>query len=291
MIKVSIIVPVYNVEKYLRECLDSLIGQTLKDIEIITINDGSPDNSLQILEEYAAKDARVKVINQKNAGLSAARNRGMEAACGEYVAFIDSDDWVDVDFCERLYDAAIREKADIAAGEIISCSENGKCGGGVSRCGDKVFNSLKEKWHYLLDDGAHCYVCNKIYKRELLLGKKLFFAEGKTYEDILWSPLVLKNLGRAVLVSGVSYYYRYNPSSITRSFEANESFIQNYKEARASLVRFAGYYKLDVSFDALRRSVYKVFNVPLIKIEYGDTGFRFYFLGICCLKKETRQRM
>lgn len=289
MVKVSLIVPVYNVEKYLRECLDSLVKQTLKDIEIIAVNDGSPDNSLQILEEYAARDNRITIINQKNAGLSVARNNGVKAASGEFVAFVDSDDWVDLDFCEKLYDAAMEENADIAAGEIVSCSENGKCKKNVSRGSNKVFNSLKEKWRYLSDDGAHCYVCNKIYKRELLISKNLFFAEGRMYEDMWWSPLVLKNLGRAVLVTNVSYYYRYNPNSITRSFEGK--FISEYKEARAALVKFAGYYKLNVSFDALRRSVYKVFNVPLIKIEYGDTGFRFYFLGVCCLKKEMRQRM
>lgn len=95
--KVSIIVPVYNVENYLRKCLDSLINQTLKNIEIICINDGSTDNSLSILEEYASKDERIIVINQENAGVSSARNRGLEIATGEYIAFVDADDSVTPD--------------------------------------------------------------------------------------------------------------------------------------------------------------------------------------------------
>ena len=98
MNKVSIIVPVYNIEKYLAKCLDSLINQTLEDIEIICVNDGSTDNSAEILNEYAQKDCRIKIINQDNAGLSAARNTGINAANGEYIGYVDSDDWIDLNF-------------------------------------------------------------------------------------------------------------------------------------------------------------------------------------------------
>ena len=104
-IKVSIIVPVYNVEKYLAQCLDSLINQTLKEIEIICVNDGSKDNSAKILTAYAQKYVRIKIINQTNQGLSAARNNGISVATGEYIGFVDSDDWVDIDFYKKLYSA------------------------------------------------------------------------------------------------------------------------------------------------------------------------------------------
>ena len=102
MPKISVIVPVYNVEKYLARCLDSIINQTLADIEIICINDGSTDNSLEILNDYAKKDSRIKIIDQTNAGLSCARNAGMQIAQGEYIGFVDSDDWIDLDFYEKL---------------------------------------------------------------------------------------------------------------------------------------------------------------------------------------------
>ena len=103
MTKVSIIVPVYNVEKYLERCLDSLINQTLTNIEIVCINDGSTDNSGKILDDYAAKDNRIKVIHQNNAGQAVARNNGLKIANGNYINFVDSDDWVDLDFIEKLY--------------------------------------------------------------------------------------------------------------------------------------------------------------------------------------------
>jgi glycosyltransferase involved in cell wall biosynthesis len=118
-IKVSVIVPVYNVEPYLRRCLDSLINQTLKDIEIICINDCSPDNSLAILKEYAAKDNRVKIINfRKNKGVGIARNTGIKAAKGKYMGFVDSDDYVDLDYYEKLYKKAIVQTADVVIGSL-----------------------------------------------------------------------------------------------------------------------------------------------------------------------------
>lgn len=104
--KVSVIIPVYNVEPFLVRCLDSVVGQTLRDIEIICVDDGSPDRSIDILNRYAAEDARIRVISQENRGLGGARNRGFDAATGEFVLYVDSDDWIDPAYCERLYEAA-----------------------------------------------------------------------------------------------------------------------------------------------------------------------------------------
>ena len=106
MIKVSIIVPIYNVEKYLHQCVDSLLNQTLRDIEVILVDDGSPDSCPHICEEYKKKDIRVKVVHKQNGGLSDARNAGLKLVEGEYVAFIDSDDYVDLHMFEKLYAAA-----------------------------------------------------------------------------------------------------------------------------------------------------------------------------------------
>lgn len=103
MPRVSVIIPVYNVEKYLRECLDSVVNQTLKDIEVICIDDGSTDSSMEILKGYAAKDKRIKIIKQKNKGAGAARNKGLKSAKGEYIHFLDSDDWIEIDAYEKLY--------------------------------------------------------------------------------------------------------------------------------------------------------------------------------------------
>lgn len=112
MIKISIILPIYNVEKYLNRCMNSLLNQTLNDIEIIMVDDGSPDNSPKMCDEYAKKDSRVKVIHKRNEGLGYARNSGLEIATGEYVAFVDSDDYIDLSMYAVLYDEAVSSNAD-----------------------------------------------------------------------------------------------------------------------------------------------------------------------------------
>ena len=119
MTKISVIIPVYNVEKYLKECLNSVINQTLKDLEIICVNDGSIDNSLKIMKEYALKDPRIKILSQKNQGVSEARNFGIKNATGEYVAFLDADDCVSLDFYEKLYTKAKETNSDIVVSEYM----------------------------------------------------------------------------------------------------------------------------------------------------------------------------
>ena len=165
--KVSVIVPVYNVEKYLENCLETLISQTLKDIEIICINDGSKDSSPDILKKYALNDERIKIIDKHNEGLSAARNDGLNVATGEYIGYVDSDDWVDLNFYEKLYNAAKKHNAEVACGNII-------------RCGNRITKyKVKFEKEELITDNVeklkvtkvpkYNYVWNKIYKRESLM--------------------------------------------------------------------------------------------------------------------------
>ena len=128
MAKISIIIPVYNVKKFLNKCLKSIVNQTFTDLEIICINDGSTDKSLSILNSFAQKDNRIIVINQSNQGQSCARNAGLAIATGEYTGFVDSDDWIDLDFYEKLYTAAEKYNADIVCvnDDINTTSANGK---------------------------------------------------------------------------------------------------------------------------------------------------------------------
>ena len=111
--KISIIIPVYNTEEYLEKCLDSVLNQTFKDIEIICINDGSPDNSGQLLKRYSEKDERIIILNQQNTGLSDARNNALNLVNSDYLMYVDSDDWIELDTCEIAYQAVIEEQADI----------------------------------------------------------------------------------------------------------------------------------------------------------------------------------
>ena len=135
MAKVSVIIPVYNVEPYLKQCMDSVVGQTLKDIEIICVDDGSTDGSLDILKEYATEDSRIQIIEQKNAGAGAARNNGMRHATGKYLSFLDSDDFFEPRMLEKAYDLAEKDQADFVSIQIrpVSYREETVC---FSRLGD-----------------------------------------------------------------------------------------------------------------------------------------------------------
>ena len=124
MVEISVIIPVYNTEKYLNECLDSIVNQTLSDIEIICVNDGSTDNSLAILESYAKKDNRITVISQENNGQGSARNLGLKNSSGNYICFIDSDDYVDLNMLEKLYDNVILNNSDIVVFKIARFNDN-----------------------------------------------------------------------------------------------------------------------------------------------------------------------
>ena len=121
--KISVIVPVYNVQNYLRQCLDSIIGQSFSNFEMICINDGSTDDSPQILEQYAALDSRIRIISQPNRGLSAARNAGLAQATAEYIFFIDSDDYIEPDTLEKLFDTARRTGADLTCADFLPFPE------------------------------------------------------------------------------------------------------------------------------------------------------------------------
>ena len=124
--KISVIIPVYNAENYLRKCLQSVCEQSLKDLEIICINDGSTDNSQEILERFAADDSRIRIIKQSNTGLSATRNKGIFLAKGEYLGFVDADDWINPDFYNTLYSAADNKNADVALGGIICVKDDSR---------------------------------------------------------------------------------------------------------------------------------------------------------------------
>jgi len=199
-ISVSVIVPVYNVAPYLARCLDSLVGQTLKDIEIICIDDKSTDNSLEILQEYAKKDSRIKIIAQKhNGGVAAARNAGIDMATGEYLGFVDSDDYVDTDFYEKLYETAKKNNADMARGNLELVDYNSK----KIIC-NQVLKSIQAhgKWHYLYQ-----WWC-AIYKKELLQKNNIKFLPGVSYsEDIVFLTQCISKSNTVLSVANVFYHY------------------------------------------------------------------------------------
>ena len=165
--KISVIAPVYNVEKYLKKCLNSLVNQTLKDIEIICVDDGSVDNTNSVLQEYAKKDSRIKVIVQENQKQGAARNNALKIVQGSYITYVDSDDWLDLNFCEKLLNAINGTDIDFALSEAVRIKKNGKITPYFKFEENKIIsgfeniikvNKIPSYWH----------VWGKLYKWELL---------------------------------------------------------------------------------------------------------------------------
>ena len=228
MPKVSIVVPIYNVEKYLEQCIDSIINQTLKDIEIILVDDGSPDNCPQMCDEYAKKDSRIKVVHKKNGGLSSARNAGIEVATGDYIGFVDSDDYIELDMYEKMYNIAIENNVDFVMSDYYRVSEEGKILATLDiDAGIYDKNKIKKDIFPTLimgDDinyGSLLSVCYCLYKRNLFIKNNLMFDEEVKYsEDNLFSSIIgYKSESFYYMKGNYLYNYRYNPNSISSTYK------------------------------------------------------------------------
>ena len=231
MPKVSVIVPIYNVEKYLDRCMESLLNQTLKDIEIIMVNDGSPDNCPQMCDEYAKKDSRVKVVHKKNGGLGFARNSGLDIATGEYVAFVDSDDYVDLNMYEKLYKAAEENnneavfcgfKKEFSPNRFIECKE---CDTYTEYSSDKmnelVLDFIAAPPHCKSEYIHDMSVWHSIYKRSIIEDNNIRFISERDYasEDIPFQIDFLKCCKKVGFIPDIFYVYCYNGGSLTKSFK------------------------------------------------------------------------
>lgn len=213
MIKMSVVVPVYNVSKYLAKCLDSLVSQTLKDIEIIVVNDGSTDNSQEIIAEYEKNYHIIKAYSKKNGGLSDARNYGIAKAKGEYLAFVDSDDYVDKTMMEKMYNYAKNNKLDIVCCDCFKVYENSL---------EKV--ELKANLNYS-NDNIKNYLLSpvmawmRIYKRSIF--EKIKFQKGIYYEDLELIPKLVKQTKKIGFLNESLYYYLQRSGSIMQQKEFN----------------------------------------------------------------------
>lgn len=257
----SIIIPVYNVEKYLRECLESVLCQTYEDWEVICINDGSTDGSATILEEYAAKDSRFKVISQANGGLSAARNSGLEAASGDYVLFLDSDDYLEKD--------ALRIIADNLSDEDLLCFSGRRFfeeSGEYEKADILPQETFETGWEYY-SRNALChrnfaFVCVvlRCYRRAYLLENSLRFKPGIYHEDNMFTPIACYYAKKVKIIPNVLYDYRVRGSSImtTRSLKHKEDILTIANSLAAFFVPQAGIEKTTV-YKALTHHYQSVF--------------------------------
>lgn len=212
--KVSVIVPVYKVEKYLNKCVDSIISQTYKNLEIILVDDGSPDNCPRICDEYAQKDDRIKVIHKQNGGLSDARNAGIDVASGEYIAFVDSDDYINKLMIETLYKDMIVNNVDIsvvgykyvAEGEKISSDEE------ISTSNVRIVDKTFALTCLFGDNQIGNYAWNKLYARELF--NDIRYPKGKKMEDLGTTYLLFQKASKISLNDAKLYNYLQRGDSI-----------------------------------------------------------------------------
>lgn len=280
---ISVIVPVYRVEKYLERCVKSILSQTYKNLEVILVDDGSPDQCPAICDACAEKDARVKVIHQENKGLSGARNAGIDAASGEYLAFVDSDDYVSPHFIEELYQ--LLQDTGCAIGQ---CRFSYVKGDGLVEEGDSAFciyrgESLMEQL-YGPEEKATCFVVawNKLYRAELFKETGIRYPEGRIHEDEATTYRLFHEAKKLAFLDRALYgYYTENGGSITSVFSVKRLQWLTAHEERIAFFKKNGYEKL----------------LPAAYRKLCDACITFYFR--CTeqvkdaeeLKKELRKRL
>ena len=226
--KVSVIVPVYNVKPYLERCIDSLISQSLKEIEIILVDDGSTDGSAAICDDYARRDERIVVIHKQNGGVSSARNVGIDFAKGDYIMFVDSDDWVEPEFCNLPYDVAKQNDADMVMFGLNMINGSRKYRN--VEVPEGLFTS-KETALYLLTGPVQNYSVNKIIRGSI--AKKVHFIEGMIFEDIDANYRFVLGCDSFVCIEDRLYNYVIRDGSITTTRNRkhfNDLFISHYRK-------------------------------------------------------------
>lgn len=227
---VSIVVPVYNVEKYLKRCVDSIINQSYNNIEILLVDDGSTDSSGKICDDYLKKDSRIKVIHKQNGGLSDARNFGIDKSTGDYLSFIDSDDWIEKDMIMNLFNSIINEKSDISICRRYRVYDNQEKNVESFQTFPKscAFNNIDGLNYLMSFCGYDMSVCDKMFKSSLFYDVRFPF--GKTCEDSFTTYKLFAKANKISYIDKPLYNYYYRVNSITRNKDVNETVITAAKE-------------------------------------------------------------
>lgn len=263
MPKISVVIPVYNVGKYLARCLDSVINQTFKDIEIICINDCSPDNSAEILQEYAEKESKIKIVNRKeNGGLSAARHSGLDVAGGEYIYFLDSDDWIELDFLEKMYLAITTQKQKVVCcTNVVSVMEDGSTKQMIKRDFDEgifpYYKSCQMAWSWLL-------------KKDFLDEFEVIFPLGLKYEDTYFFNVLIRSLENVYIINSTTYYHFENKNSIMGN--SKDRIIKDFDIIKIIELIY-DYYKRN---DLLKKWTIPFFYMPKYMINIHQNKSEFY---------------
>lgn len=255
---ISVIVPVYKVEKYLNKCIESIVNQSYMNIEIIIVDDGSPDNCPKICDEWAKKDSRIKVIHQKNGGLSSARNTGINIAKGQYLSFIDSDDYVDKKFIESLYKAIKQENAEMSICEFYEFNEKGILLENKKR--NKLINTLYSGYqilHNMMFNYKLSYIVawNKLYKKELF--ENVRYKTGKINEDEFIIHRLFYKCNKVVCIDENLYYYlKRNDSIMGKDF--NVKNLDQFEALEDRINYFSNINMNDLLLKAKSRLLYSI---------------------------------
>ena len=230
--KISVVVPIYKVEKYLSECIESVLNQSYKNLEIILVDDGSPDNSGKIADEYATKDGRIKVIHKINGGLSDARNAGIEVATGDYIMFLDSDDLLTADACKVLEEKIEKENADYVIGNYINCQEDG------TLWEKPIFNLEKYKTFRLnVKDYTDSFfimnssACNKIFDLNFIKNLNLKFEVGLPAEDAIFTTYCFIKSEKVYYIPDIIYIYRQRDAGTSISMNCTSKYFGGISKA------------------------------------------------------------
>lgn len=265
MEKISVIVPVYNVEKYLDRCVGSLLGQSYENIEIVLINDGSTDLSGEMCDEYARRDSRVKVLHQEYNGVADARNKGVAAATGEYIIFLDGDDEADKEYVGKLYATLKENDLDIAQCCLLRIRNGEPINKLEVKEGVRIFNGMEMQMKTFDRDRYFCnVVCGKLYKKELFEG--LSFPYGRINEDESMIYLLTFKSNRVGIIDDYLYYYHYNGDSIT--------------EKKYNIHRLDAFYMLEEKFAFYKERGLEVFANKVANEYFSQMSIVF------CHKKE-----
>lgn len=293
MKKISVIIPVYNSESFLKRCLTSVTTQSHSNLEIIIINDGSTDQSLEICRYFAGKDERIILINQKNKGVSSARNKGLEIATGNYIGFVDSDDYISRKMYEKLLKSLISSDSDVAESSYLITDSTYQLINKHILKETILTNSSQCSHNFLLRINGTHYLWNKLYKKEIL--KDIYFSEYTIGEDYLFNAQIMYACNKKVTISDYCYYYVRNRNSITMksSYEkeydriaAGKDVVSFYEKNRPDQANLAKLYILQFVLYLYNILLNNTFKDAEQEKENLKNEFKLYYLSA---KKELFQ--
>lgn len=287
---ISIIVPFYNVEKYIKRCIISILNQTFFNFEVILIDDGSTDDSYEIVHELVLKKHNFRIFRQNNLGVAKARNLGLKMAKGRFIAFVDGDDYIDKYYLEKLYTYAVNNKADIVCCNFYWVYNKIKLNNYIN-CKQGIFNNLEALKMLISDTFIQSYMWNKLYRRELFDSLNITFPD-MYFEDIAICPKLFYKAKRIMIINDALYFYTQRRDSILHNYnlQTQSDYLKAYVIINNFIYSHSLNSKLNMSYDFLTNKVKIVMIISLLFIHIRKKSFHnllinyrraFYIINLC----------